>query len=265
MFMVQSIWSPRTLPRFRSALLFAIMSFAVWGSPSQGSTQVDYLGGKTLNFTLPSAPTDAAEVALELSYVRSSQPPVGSLASDEAIVDAKAYDADMLLGRFSDGALTPLIPAQRPMLMRLLGRALTEVGNYSGFYKNVAERPRPYAEDTSIKLCYDNPQFPLDAKRSYPSGHAANGYAAALMIAEVFPARRQQIIARGIRYGENRVVCGAHQPSDVFEGQLLAIEYFKEVSMVDRFQQDLGCARAENDVIDKKQQALPPSCTAPGA
>lgn len=265
MFRVWSIRSPRTRTALCTALLFASISLAGWGLPSLAATPGDYLGGKTLNFTLPGAPVAPAEVELELEYVQSSQASVGSLASDEAIVDAEAFLPDVLLGRFSDSALTPLIPAQRPMLLRLLGRALTEVGNYSSFYKKVAQRPRPYVEDRAIKLCYDNPQVPLDPLRSYPSGHAANGYAAALIIAEVFPERRQPIIARGIRYGENRVVCGAHHPSDVFEGQLLAIEYFKEVAMVERFRRDLDCARAENDMLDKKQQALPANCTAPDA
>lgn len=144
--------------------------------------------------------------------------------------------------------------------MFLLGQALPEVGRYSDYYKKVAERPRPYAEDSTIRLCYDDPKFPLDPKRSYPSGHAANGYAAALILAEVFPARRQQILARGIRYGDNRVTCGAHHPSDVSAGQLIATEYYEEASQVSRFKHDLKCAQAENGVIEKFLSTLPPDC-----
>jgi acid phosphatase (class A) len=204
-------------------------------------------------------------IELELTIVRAARPATGTVAADEAIVDAKAFPAADLMGRFSDSAQTPLTPSARPMLLRLMARALGELSNYSDYYKNVAERPRPYMEDPSIALCYDNPTYPLDPKRSYPSGHAANGYGAALLLAQVFPARRQQILARGIRYGENRIVCGAHHPSDVLQGQLLAIEFFKEASLNDRFKRDLDCARAEDMVLGKKQVLIPVSCNAPGA
>lgn len=224
-----------------------------------------YLNGAALTFTLPTARADAGTTELELTSVRAAQPGPWSARSDEAIADAKAFGAPDLIGRFSEAAQVQLTPATRPMLLRLLTRALAEVSHYSEFYKAVAERKRPYVEDSSVKLCYDNPQHKLDLLRSYPSGHAANGYAAALFLADVMPGRRQALLARGMRYGENRVVCGAHHPSDVLEGQLLAIEYYREVQPSPRLTADLVCARAEDAVINNKLAALPASCTAPGA
>ncbi|MES2442129.1 MAG: phosphatase PAP2 family protein [Pseudomonadota bacterium] len=247
------------------SFLLAGLSAALCASPAAALAPSDYLNGAPLAFTLPAAPSDPAVVELELTIVRAAHPAAGSPEADEAIVDAKAFGADELVGRFADAAQAPLAGKTRPMLVRLLSRALPEVGHYSEFYKKVAERPRPYIEDPGIALCYDNPLHPLDPKRSYPSGHAANGYSAALLIAEVIPARRQQILARGIRYGENRLACGAHHPSDVLQGQLIAIAYFRQVSSNDRFKRDVECARAENAVIEGKQATLPASCTAPGA
>jgi acid phosphatase (class A) len=237
----------------------------LWGTPASARQPTFYLNDAPLSFTLPAVPSNPGMTELELTIVRAAHPAAGSVEADEAIVDAKAFPAADLLGRFSDAAQTPLTSSVRPMLLRLMTRALGELSNYSDNYKNVAERLRPYVEDPSIALCYDNAAYPLDPKRSYPSGHAANGYGAALLLAEVFPARRQQILARGIRYGENRIVCGAHHPSDVLQGQLLAIEFFKEASLNDRFKRDLDCARAEDAVIERKQALIPASCSAPGA
>lgn len=248
----------------RPTLFFAV-SLSLCAAPAAARQKVFYLNDAPLTFTLPAVPSDPGMIELELTIVRAAHPAPGSFLADEAIADAKAFPAADLMGRFSDSAQTPLTPADRPMLLRLMTRALGELSNYSDVYKNKGNRPRPYVEDPSIALCYDNPTYPLNPKQSYPSGHAANGYGAALILAEIFPARRQQILARGVRYGENRLTCGAHHPSDVLEGQLLAIEFFKEASVVDRFKRDLDCARAEDAMLMKKLSAIPAGCTAPDA
>ncbi|MGJ3627101.1 hypothetical protein AB5I41_09570 [Sphingomonas sp. MMS24-JH45] len=43
-----------------------------------------------------------------------------------------------------------------------------------------------------------------------------------MALAEVFPARRASLLARGARYGDNRVVCGVHHPIDVERGRAVA-------------------------------------------
>jgi acid phosphatase (class A) len=55
---------------------------------------------------------------------------------------------------------------------------------------------------------------------SYPSGHTTVGWATALVLAEINPARETQILKRGFEYGQSRVICGAHWQSDVDEGRV---------------------------------------------
>jgi len=55
----------------------------------------------------------------------------------------------------------------------------------------------------------------LRGEGSYPSGHTIRGWAAALILAEINPAAANELYARGWRYGENRVIVGAHWQSDV--------------------------------------------------
>jgi acid phosphatase (class A) len=248
----------------RPVLLLAV-SLSLCAAPAAARQPTYYLNDAPLSFTLPAVPTNPGMIELELTIVRAVHTVSGSAAADEVIVDAKAFPAEDLMGRFSDSAQTPLSPTARPLLLRLMMRAMGELSNYSDDYKKKGDRQRPYIEDPSIALCYDNPSYPLNSKQSYPSGHAANGYGAALILAEMFPARRQQVLARGVRYGENRIACEAHHPSDVLQGQLLAIEFFKEIALSDRFKRDLDCARSEDAVILKKQVSVPASCTAPSA
>jgi len=84
---------------------------------------------------------------------------------------------------------------------------------------------------------------------SYPSGHATNGYLAGLVLSAVMTDRSTSLMARGERYGQNRVVCGVHYPSDVAEGQQMAKFLFALIVKQPAYQLDLKCA-LEEDAAD---------------
>jgi acid phosphatase (class A) len=88
-----------------------------------------------------------------------------------------------------------------------------------------------------------------------------NGYVTALVLAQVFPAQREAILARGVRYGDNRVACGVHHPTDVAAGRLLGIAYFNALKANPAFQADLTCAQAEQAFAVSKTP-LPAACAA---
>ncbi|MBF4180411.1 acid phosphatase [Lelliottia nimipressuralis] len=56
---------------------------------------------------------------------------------------------------------------------------------------------------------------------SYPSGHASFGWATALVLSEINPARETEILKRGYEFGQSRVICGAHWQSDVDSGRIM--------------------------------------------
>jgi acid phosphatase (class A) len=56
---------------------------------------------------------------------------------------------------------------------------------------------------------------------SYPSGHAAIGWAWALILSEIAPEQTDAILARGRAFGENRLICNVHWQSDVIAGRLM--------------------------------------------
>lgn len=54
------------------------------------------------------------------------------------------------------------------------------------------------------------------------SGHTLLGWSSALLMMEINPDRATEILTRGYRYGENRLVVGAHWQSDTDAARLAA-------------------------------------------
>lgn len=82
-------------------------------------------------------------------------------------------------------------------------------------------RVRPFSffqEDT----CNPEQQSELSTNGSYPSGHTSIGWATALVLAEINPARQNEILQRGYEMGQSRVICGYHFQSDVDAARLVA-------------------------------------------
>lgn len=215
-----------------------------------------YLNGATVVLQAPAPPAANSDTDLvDLYLVRIAQRDASPAALTEAYDDAAAYSYDDLLPRFSAaaGAPTPLGVTSRPMLAHMMALLLDDTMASSRAAKAGHPRTRPYAKIAGanrgaaapmgeIMPCYT---YRLEPTGSYPSGHAANGYAAALLLAAVFPARRAEILARGARYGDNRVICGVHHPIDVERGRALARAVFDRVSATPAFAEDLACAQRE--------------------
>jgi acid phosphatase (class A) len=245
-----TVWICRTALMLGSGIALFTTPVALSSAAERPAKRDRYLrvDFQHLGFNLPkvpASPKDSDASAIDLEQVRAAQF-ADRAAKEEAFSDADAYEYDTLLTRFSVAAGTPLSITRRPILAHMLRWVLKDTGYYSSEAKQVGERLRPFVEDRSIQAC-DLSFLRPSEKRSYPSGHATNGYAAGFLLARVMPERASLLIARGVRYGTNRVVCGAHYPSDVAAGQMLAKAYFaKLVTDSDpQFSADLTCAVAE--------------------
>ncbi|WP_122831035.1 phosphatase PAP2 family protein, partial [Pseudomonas viridiflava] len=80
---------------------------------------------------------------------------------------------------------------------------------------------------------------------SYPSGHASFGWAIALVLAEINPARQVALLRRGHEFGVSRVVCGAHWQSDVQAGQLMGAAIVAALHANGEFIRALSAAKNE--------------------
>jgi acid phosphatase (class A) len=55
---------------------------------------------------------------------------------------------------------------------------------------------------------------------SYPSGHAAYGMACGILLSQMIPEKRAELMSRARQYADSRAIVGAHFPSDVEQGRL---------------------------------------------
>jgi acid phosphatase (class A) len=144
-----------------------------------------------------------------------------------------------------DSVLGPNFTAANfPATFAVLDRAGRAAGFAGDPVKFRYERARPFLSDSAITPCIpDEPR--LRASFSYPSGHAALGFAWALVLAELVPARADAIIERGRDFTWSRVVCGVHYPSDVEAGRIVAAAAIARIHADPDFQRELAAARAE--------------------
>ena len=89
----------------------------------------------------------------------------------------------------------------------------------------------------------DEPSLRLNG--SYPSGHTLLGWSSALLMMEINPDRATEILARGYRYGENRLVVGAHWQSDTDAARLAASAAYARLHTSERFLEQMKKAREE--------------------
>jgi acid phosphatase (class A) len=90
--------------------------------------------------------------------------------------------------------------------------------------KDRLARRRPYVEHAQLQPC-----LPPETTASFPSGHSTWFRAAAELMANLMPERRDRLIAMGLHAGASRVVCGVHYPSDVEAGQRLGAAAAQQV------------------------------------
>jgi acid phosphatase (class A) len=240
------------------AALGAVLMLA--GPVLAQSPVAGYLYPKPIGFDAPPRPTEPMVLELDLVQVRAAQRAPNSGPWREAKADADAYDAPDIVQRFDKSTGRALDAATRPVLVALLAKVINDTAAYANLAKAANARPRPYVEDPAITPC-ETAYLQGTEQQSYPSGHAMNGYVVAIVLAKVFPEHRQAILARGVRYGDNRVVCGVHHPTDVEAGRRLGIAYFEAVQGDKAFQDDLSCA-AEEEAQVSRGTALSPPCAA---
>ena len=134
--------------------------------------------------------------------------------------------------------------AETPRLYTLLQRTLTDAGLSTYRAKNHYQRPRPFMGNGQ-PICTPDDEEGLTTDGSYPSGHTAVGWAWALILSEIVPTQKEQILQRGLEYGKSRNICNVHWHSDVQAGRLLGTATVAQLHADPVFRADLRAAAAE--------------------
>ncbi|WP_294332805.1 phosphatase PAP2 family protein [uncultured Sphingomonas sp.] len=185
----------------------------------------------------PPPAMDSAAAALDLKIFRDTRKLEGSprwrIATDDVTNDPLRRNAC---------AMGLVLDAKRaPVLARLLDRAGT--GPVVSTVKAAYQVPRPYLR-TEGNICEAKTAH-LAGNGDYPSGHTANGWMEALILAEVMPDRATAILARGRAYGESRAICGSHSKSAIEAGYMAGAVVFAALHAAPAFRRDVEAARAE--------------------
>jgi acid phosphatase (class A) len=157
-----------------------------------------------------------------------------------AQVESAQADQKRSVFRFADVLGSRFRADNLSATAKLFKRVAKDVKNVLEPAKAYFHRERPFVADPSIKPSVKEPH---DA--SYPSAHAAFAATVGALLKAMVPEKAEAISRRATLYAQNRVVAGAHFPSDVEAGRL-AGEAIAAKLMQDRtFMQDLNRAKAE--------------------
>jgi acid phosphatase (class A) len=138
-----------------------------------------------------------------------------------------------------------------PAVITLFDRARLDIARATRGPKLHYRRLRPFVGNEA-PICVQRTQQLADSF-SYPSGHATQGWAYALMMAALVPEKATVILARGRAYGESRIICGVHWLTDVSAGRTNGSAVFAALMGDAGFRADMDKARAElAKVLDGK-------------
>jgi len=184
---------------------------------------------------LPSPPArGSAEAAADLDCVRT----VCKARTKEE--EASAMKSSTLAFSLFAPAIGPSFDLEKlPKTSALLLQVKKEIGTAIDNAKDHFKRLRPYELDDQLSVGKPEPSF------SYPSGHSTRGTVYALVLAEIFPEKREAILTEGREIGWHRVIIAKHFPSDVYAGRVLGQAIVHSLLENPAFQKDLGEAKAE--------------------
>ena len=154
-------------------------------------------------------------------------------------------------GTFSCALNAPITEQDTPHLYKLLRLIKTDAGNSTKRAKEKYQRPRPFLVNKK-PICTPSDEEFLKNNGSYPSGHAAIGWAWALVLAEIAPEKADAIRYRGRVFGESRIICNVHWYSDVINGHKMGAAVIKQLHDDPMFRADVKAAKHELAAVRAK-------------
>ncbi|PUA19909.1 phosphatase PAP2 family protein [Glaciimonas sp. PCH181] len=231
-----------------AALLFSFMAASsVISSPVYAKGAVPFISATDLDLIklLPPPPAnDSAQSKAELGEVLAMQ----VTRTPEMVARAEA-DATENIWRFAD-VMGPKFTAENlPKFAAFFARVTSTEGSVVDPSKDFWQRPRPYQASELVK-----PVVKMTASGSYPSGHASGGTLMGIVLANMVPEKRTEIMARAREYANNRIVGGVHYASDIEAGRIVGTLIAANLMTRDDFKTSFATAKAEL----RKQLALGP-------
>ena len=80
---------------------------------------------------------------------------------------------------------------------------------------------------------------------SYPSARGAVGWSYAIVLAELRPDRKDQMLSRAGDFGETRIICDQEWKSDIEAGKSVAMATLDRIRATEKYQADFKAAQKE--------------------
>ena len=179
--------------------------------------------------------------------IRGSAEEVADLASVRAVFNGRTEsekaraikDSGLSFSLFQSPVGATFDLDKLPKTKALLEKVKKEIGPIIDASKNHFKRLRPYQIDDHLVL------GPPEPSCSYPSGHSTRGTVYSLVVAELFPEKKDAVLEIGRDIGWDRVLIGKHFPTDIYAGRVLGYAIVRELHSNTLFQHDLEQAMAE--------------------
>ena len=182
-----------------------------------------------------------------------SPPPVGAEAEEDMLIVERwqekrtsamaaktVLDSEQSVFVVSDIIGAQFAPANFPLAQTFFTAVYKSESHLNKQGKKRWARLRPPGQNADIK-----PVSRFANQGAYPSGHATFGWLTGIVLADMIPEKRDEIMMRARAYGLNRVIGGAHFPSDIEAGRILASICAVEMRNNPAFLADFAAAKRE--------------------
>ncbi|WP_095201906.1 acid phosphatase [Mesorhizobium carmichaelinearum] len=220
------------------ASLAAGLLLLVIGSAAQAEDAKPFVTNKDIDLTMilpPPPANDSAQTKAELGEVLTLQ-----VTRTPEMVASAVADAEENVWRFANVMGPNFTKEKLPKFSAFFDRVVETEGAVVDPAKDVWKRPRPHQLSDLVK-----PVVKLSSSGSWPSGHATVGTMMGIILADMVPEKRAEIMARAAEYAHNREVGGIHYASDVEMGKISGSVIAAILLNRDDFKAEYEVAKAE--------------------
>jgi acid phosphatase (class A) len=222
----------------RSLFLAALTTAVLALSPVHAEEAKPFATAKTIDLlTLlkPPPANDSAQTRAELAEVLSIQvtrtPEMEAQAQADVVENVWRF-ANVMGPTFKTEAL--------PAFSAFFDRIVATEGEVVDPAKDSWKRPRPHQYSPLVK-----PAVKLSNSGAYPSGHTTVGTLMGVVLSNMVPEKRSEIMARAWAYGENRIIGGIHFRADIEAGRIAGTVIAARIMEQPDFQVEYAAAKAE--------------------
>ncbi len=140
---------------------------------------------------------------------------------EQAKADYSIND-DYLVSMFAQcSPVVTISESETPHIVMLIKTLKLSLSSQATIVKSKVPRKRPFAQ-LNEPAPYSGEDWPAWGESSYPSRRALLGWGIALALTEVMPDCQNEILKRGLEYGDSRIILGSNYASDVVAARVMA-------------------------------------------